>query len=241
MKLFDPSGPFVKYGTKVFNILFANVVIAFIFGVAINTWAYAIETSNLIILTLSFLIVLFILGISMVGIFKLAYFGIAPNYNFGPTYFLMPFKELKWKWRVLLFGPFLNIFVMASSLYALILILTGILDLPVIMIPLYALLFIESIIISIYSLPLMAHTEMTFIIVFKYALNLAHKHIFVTIASFTITAVTTFLIYLYWPLIFIIPSIAIASISYLVITYVFPKYDFEQFGLDTETYTKKKE
>jgi len=239
MNLFNPYGPFVVYGTKLFNVLFANIVITLILTIAFNSLAYALNLTNMFILVVSFFVTLLLLGISMVGLFKVAYGGIAPNYGFGPAYFIMPFKQLKTRWRELLLGSFLNMFLIAASLYAVVLLLTGILDLPFIMTPLYALLFLEGVIVSFYSLPLMAHTEMTFLEVFKYAFGFAHRHFVITLASLAITGVAVYLIIIAWMLIFIVPSLAIASISYLVVTYVFPKYELEQFGLDLEAYIVK--
>ncbi|MDA3846680.1 MAG: hypothetical protein PF505_09090 [Vallitaleaceae bacterium] len=240
MNFFNPYGPFVEYGTKLFNVLFCNIVVAFVIFIAINALDLSASLSSLPFLVFSFFITLLILGISLVGIFKAAFGGIAPHYGFGPAYFIRPFKQLKTRWRLLIIGSFLNVFLIATSLYAVILILTGTLDLPFIMTPVYVLLFLESLIVSFYSFPLMAHTEMSFMDTFKYAFGFAHRHFLVTLASVAITAAAIYMVIYYWMLIFIVPSLAIASISYLVLTFVFPKYELEKFGLDLESYVVKK-
>lgn len=213
MKLFDLDGPFQRYGTYVFDILFLNTL-----WLILSLFSFGILT-----------------GPALTAIYSGMYAGVVTSEGYTFKQFFKRFKRRFVSSLVL--GLMCGLFIALSSVTLFYLLPTYFGSLSTVMFTaasaLYLFILIEVLFVSSYVFPLLAQTDLKTSDVLKTAFFLANKHLPTTFLASLINAIAIIVVFLiavgYVQLfIFMFFGIGVITLinSFLISKRVISKYDF---------------
>jgi len=213
MKLFDLDGPFQRYGTYVFDILFLNTL-----WLVLSLFSFGILT-----------------GPALTALYSGMYAGVVTSEGYTFKQFFKRFKRRFVSSLVL--GLLCGLFIGLSAFTLFFLLPTYFGNLSTIMFTaasaLYLFILIEVMFVSSYIFPLLAQTDLKTTDIFKTAFFLANKHLpttFLTAALNTVAILVIALIAIGYVQLFIFMFFGMGVIalfnSFLISKRILSKYDF---------------